>query len=190
MISAGRKKAYIVILVLGLGAVVIDRLIGYGTTSPATATSRPLEVRPSVVPTSRPAGLGSNLENMYFPNAVVMEAPLKKGRDPFAAPPAVFAVVRTKGRGEEGLAAPVAVAATYPERHRLSAVLTLGGAKFAVLDGTLVGVGQVYDECELREITAEAARLRCLDGEVELRLQGPISGSAAPRRAGQGPGAP
>jgi hypothetical protein len=182
MPPAKKKKLYIGIVIVGLGAIVVDRLIGYGAPNLAVAGqpgAGPAGRRPVVAPTPTPAtGAASNLDTTPFPNLTVA-ATTAADRDPFAAPPELFETPHTPEPdvGKPG-EPPPGRAATFADDHTLSAVVDIGGARYAILDGKLVTAGQIFDGCALQEISPRSVRLRCLDGDTRLHLAAPLPDSA------------
>jgi hypothetical protein len=197
-VSQQKKKVYAALVVIGLVALVGDRLLN-SEPSPAAALAGP---RPrSAVGGDDQAATDSgdradgSVMAAAFPRALPESTSGVRVRDAFAltqvATKALQGPQATIGATKDGIvsqrpAEQRMTAARFAENHRLSAVMHGGETNqsgsitdVAVVDGQWLQLGQVLDECTLIEITGRSAVFECPDGLARLGVE--ISGQPPAR---------
>jgi hypothetical protein len=172
--SPAKRKAYAVVVVAGLLALVGERLVGSGATetpAPASASERSA---PKVVP----AGSASrhptpDVEPARFPK-VPADLPLGGAlRDPFAIAKPVRQLLGATAHDADqdaGEAGPRSTEA-FVSQHQLSAVMKAGDVVIAVVDDELVRPGQMVDGWALQQVQGSIAVFKCGDKTARLTLE-------------------
>ncbi len=169
-----KKKQYLLVLVLGGAALIVDRVIlSEDATEPtaaiATSGSSLAGGTPAFVV---PAAAASPIPEVPFPAGVTSLGPDHVLRDLFAPPKSSIPEGDSADNiGERAAAVAGRVtASTFMTRHRLQAVLRNPTLTIAVVDGTWVHVGESVDGCTLTAIENEAAHFECYDTSATLTV--------------------
>ncbi len=161
-----KKKTYAAILVVGMAALIVDRLMpGGGATTPETAeASVPAIARTTGEPSEAPADLAHLIPDIPFPRelpSATLDGPI---RDAFSPPTAADQRAvdpsTAPGNGQRPL-----TAAEFAALHRLDAVMNEGDLQIAILDGRWLRLGDRVDGCRLDQMDGIRVIFRCETGE-------------------------
>ncbi len=162
-----RKKLYAALVLLGLVAVVVDRLIGPGVTdAPGAARADGVAPRAGTAKEAVPEALC--VEAAPFPRHVPAPFRVEPTRDPFAPPSQ-----HSSSFGEFDVDDPSEASATFEQSHRLAAVLSTGEGGLVIVDDQLLRVGQSIQECTLTRVEGAEATFVCFDGPITLHVDAP-----------------
>jgi len=171
-----KKRTYLVILALGGGALLVDRLV-----LPSATEAEPLAVPRTSAAAGRAATVASSSKNpasaveqsvpaLLFPRTLPKWDPNQPIRDIFA-PESSSALShnsqRRSGREERD---GHGTCAGLMRLHRLDAVLVQETLRIAVIDGVWVRIGQEVEGCKVLEVAGNEVRFACRDGETVLSL--------------------
>ena len=179
--SGAKKKTYVIVIGLGVGGLLVDRLIrSGGPTAPAPAAAAP-NPNPPLGGAPSPAGPEVLLTVPRFPQQLPDPATTFSQRDPFAPSAAVTLALRPPDTAETEELDPSSpgghrgpTSEEFVGRHRLSAAIRVENCWLAVVDGMVLSPGQVFDNCRLIEVRDRSAHFQCRDGEAELALDNPF----------------
>ncbi len=170
--SKAKKQGYVVVMVLGGAALVVDRcIVTPSATMPASvaASDRPrrAEIRPPTVAPAPPDDPLS-IPELPFPRGLPPWDPRAPIRDLFA--PHSQENAADKARSTKATDAGKGTCAAFVKEHHLDAVLLQESLKIAILDGVWVRIEESVDGCILSEIVGNKVRFLCRDGDVVLAL--------------------
>lgn len=174
-----RRKIYLAVIAVGIGALILDRVMT--SRAPAPAAGAP----PAAPVSNGRTGTGAANERLLvnvpnFPGVPPQDAPSTGRSDPFAIAPATVAALAPPTPASQDPDAPAADApkarraAIFAADHVLSAVMRVGRSSVAVVDGLSVEIGHVIDDCRVTRIDARSVTFTCADGEAVLELAPPL----------------
>jgi hypothetical protein len=172
-----RKKTYLAIVGLGLGALVIDRTLLRPDAEPDAAAAAQGQPAPSAARPEIKVAIPLHIEVPPFPRDLPHPSTHAQQRDPFAISSRIEAILTGRTDLLEG--GPDQAEKSRPGREqlasqrRLSAVVRVHGEWVAIIDGLKLTEGQVLDECRLSKITANSALFDCWDGKALLSIERP-----------------
>jgi len=182
-VNARKKRIYGAVLLVGLGALLVDRVF---LTPPASAVASGGAAAEGVAdasayPESAADGPAVSVCAAPFPRGL----PEGEGQGP---PRDAFVLTAAARRAMLGIEAGDAeffgpAGRTKPQRgmtalefqsaHGLSAVMSGPAARVAIVDGRWLRVGDVLDGCKLLAITGQSAVFACPNGKVVLSVSLP-----------------
>jgi len=173
----GRKRIYLLIMVLAGVGLAVDRFIlSEPLSGPVEAVAAMPRVESSSI-VSRETGvpIDSSIPELPFPEKLQSFAPKQILRDVFSPPGEQKQVVETgepsrigEGSTRAGDDAQRANASTFASHHAISGVLTKGDTRIAIVDGKWLRVGDRLNGCTLTDIIGNSARFSCSDGDATL----------------------
>ncbi len=165
-----KRKAYVVIMLVGAGALFVDRCImqpGLTAPAPVSAAVSTRAGETTVIPAPTAEALAT-LE-LPFPRTMPKwdaQSPIRDIFAPGSHETATDKQPRSRRSAEKGLG----TCADILAHHRLEAVLVQNSLKIAIVNGALLREGASVGGCTLTEITGNKVRFRCRDGEAALAL--------------------
>ena len=175
--NAKKKKIYGAIVLMGLAALLVDRLV-FTEPAPAVAAEDRQTQQPASPQDLETTDSAPSVAAAPFPRGLPEFDPPETVRDLFLLTPAARRFMLGVGAGaptgEAGgenaayLGRPTI--ARFSAAHQLSAVMTGAGTRMAIVDGQRVKVGQPVDGCKLLEIIGQAALFECADGVAKLKV--------------------
>jgi hypothetical protein len=182
--SHKKKKIYAGVVVLGLIALVVDRILAPGP-SPVSAASLVNDELPSKPLSDGPAGSGqaaADIEPEAFPRLSPLSDAQSLLRDAFAPHSDVLEQLLQTPQEQlllpaepvEPEADPRTSAADFAGRHTLGAVMQGARTSFIIVDGKRLNVGDSLDDCVLMSVTGRTASFECFDGPAELTISAHI----------------
>jgi len=182
-VDVKKKKIYGLIMVLGLVALLADRLF-LAEPLPAAATVTGGSVLPAAEPVADAAPLTGRVAAAPFPTDLPGPEAVDSLRDAFALTPAARKVILGEPEGLDPdtgrRVSRRSAAAEFEESHKLSAVMTAPETRVAIVDEQWVQIGQAVDGCRLLEIMGQTALFECADGQAELTVS-TLNDSVPPR---------
>lgn len=180
-----KKKTYAAILVVGMAALIVDRLMpGGGATTPETADASVPAIALALEGSSdASAGSANLIPSIPFPRQLP-PAPLDRPiRDAFARPTVAglkeVDATTASGDGERPL-----TASEFAAFHRLSAVMNEDDLQIAILDGRWMRLGDRVNGCRLDKLDGIRAVFTCESGEKAV-LEVAGAGNHSPAKATQ-----
>lgn len=185
--SAGRKRVYLGVMVVGACALAVDRCVisdGVGNPSPAVASG---STAPSEVVLSQAIETGAefSIPELPFPRGLEPFDQQSPIRDPFALPESILAAMTADSQTDKHGSSASGhqrlerlSSGAFSARHRLSGVLLQERLRIAVVDMAWVRIGQSLEGCRLTAVSGIEARFECYDGEAVLTV---TNTAAAPR---------
>lgn len=170
--SRRKLKTYIAVIGVGLGALIVDRLLEPGGT-PASALGAASQSDDATEAAAREPELAAALSVMptAFPSTLPGLVPNALLRDPFDLPEAARRVLESKPEVAPAKAGnTVTPSELFRGDHELSAIVRVGASRVAIVDGLMIAQGQRVDECSLEELSDRYARFSCADGDVVLTI--------------------
>lgn len=175
-----KTRIYIAVVVLGLGALIVDRCF-LGATAPQTIAADEIDAEESEtsaaapVPPRRPARAATatkiSVPELHFPrNLPALDAD-GNIRDLFLRP---GRPVESKPQNQGGPAesekktAPAIGREAFFAAHRVDGVFVQESLRIAVVDGRWMRIGDELDQCTLVAIKGDAATFQCHDGDTVL----------------------
>ena len=177
-----KKKTYGAILLVGLAALLVDKVFLAAPTPAAAALAPGAATRGAA--REHAAGFGAPVQTTAVTASAFPQSPPHPrvpglARDAFTLTPDAHQAILGGAANEEPAAgdsagadaAPkVSSAAWFKANHKLDAVMTGSGTELAVVDGRKLQVGDSVDGCVLRKIIGQQAIFLCTDGPVVLRV--------------------
>lgn len=171
--DAKKKKTYGIVLLVGLGALLVDRFlvaepspVAARTVAPAGATADAPD------PIVKASSVTGRVAAAPFPRDLPAPEGIELLRDAFALTPAAREAMLGDSARLDAAAGPRAdrqsAALEFQKKHRLLAVMTGPDTRVAIVDDEWVRVGQAVDGCRLLEIMGQTALFECGDGRAEL----------------------
>jgi len=167
-----RQRAFVAILALALGALIVDRaFLGSGSPVPdeAVAGSSPAAAPPPSAPPRPPAGDAAGkpaLADRLAELARAHELKTDEIRDAFRLSPAWLAECSPQPTGEPE----PTPADRFAQAHRLTGVVVKGQAGIVLVDGGCVAIGQVLDGFRLVSVADNSAVFEANGQRVVLKL--------------------
>lgn len=174
MMSSGRKRWYILLMLLGVAALVADRLVLSDlVATPASVSASPLSAAPVM-----PAML--SMPELPFPKNLEPYAPTQVIRDLFMAPADSRSGDAAAGEGKSsagrggaaGKADGELRAAQFIDTFQLEGLLEADGVRMVIVNGHWLQVGQRIRGCTLETVIGRSAKFRCSDGLATLKIGG------------------
>ncbi len=175
--ASRRKRAYLVVILLGAVALAADRLLLQDpATGPEVAVAESDVVRSTPAPSVDHAVRPAPIPELPFPTGLerfALSGTDETIRDLFSAP-------RARGAGDATGTNSAHVSDTdgknrlsgdaFRTHHRLGGVVIHQRLRIAVVDDVWVKKGQSLDGCELVDIAGNEARFECHDETVVLEV--------------------
>jgi hypothetical protein len=169
------RKIFVALLALGLGALAVDRMFSGAEAAASSDNSAALVPtktdspgRTAASPTTTDVGGEINSVAARL-NAMGESQRLSKTQlaDGFQLPPRWAAAYKV---AEQPAAKPLSPVERFQQSHKLNAVMVGGRRSRAIVDGTTVSAGQVFDGFRLVEVTERFAVLESDAGRVVLKI--------------------
>jgi len=162
-----QRKVYLGVLAVGLVALVIDRaFLGGGGVSPSSAEGA------VIPPVKAPAGAMSPQQpNVSIADrlaAATEAANASELKDAFRPSDAWLAQLRPSA--DRPAVAPLDLAQSFSQRHRLMGVMLQTGGGKAIVDDRCMAVGEKMDGFTLVAVEKNSAVFTCGDSRAELKL--------------------
>lgn len=171
----GAKKKWYLLILGGLGvALVVDRAFLGSTAQPRQAEAEPGLYDDPVNAQGQPLQM-LKVEVAPFPKLLTDSNAVL--RDPFAMTPSVqrqlqVATEETNNQVTAGQG-PI-TAEQFAGNHQLSAVMRVDGEWLAIIDDTLMALGQRIDGCVITGIDERSIQAKCGRQSVRLVIQEPL----------------
>ncbi len=163
-----RQRIMVGVLVLGLGALAVDRLFLGPISTQASESAANTSVRttpdsPNNVTISQPQRTAAaRIDDLWHQRDTTIE----QTRDAFAIPSAWMTELRT----EDGSTSAMDASARFAATHQLKAVVIEPTGSQILIDDILLVPGQELDGFVLVAISQDSCRFKREDKEVVLRL--------------------
>lgn len=168
-----KRRTYVLVVALGLGAIAVDRLVLRPDATPADARAgEPAALLDQTVATGT-AGAALSIPELPFPRDLPSLNTNRPFRDLFARKSADQADAASTSQNSIADVGPdrPSDSATFVAQHRLEAVMSNAGLKIAVVNGVWLRVGQSIGECKLVTIDSTRAHFVCRNDEAVLDLR-------------------
>lgn len=174
-----RKKAYLLLIVIAVVALVVDRLVLTDSiTTPDVALASMVEPSTAVRPTQPMVVSQRNtIPVLPFPMHLPTIDPETRLVDIFQPVPQ-RGYLSTQAEKEQlrstGRSGVVQLkASAFKRQHRLTGVLIYGQVKVAIVDGKWIRINEKISGCHLESMSGNQAHFICHDGPVVLTVENP-----------------
>jgi hypothetical protein len=176
----GKKKLYVLVMILGGIALFVDRVFLSSSSEPEVAeaaTTATADDKPASVKAVSPTPQASPIPELNFPRQLPAYDVSTLLRDWFEAPKLPGIEQPPEGTPDNGspldLRAAVALVSAkeaFVANHRLDGIVINDNWQIAIVDSVWLRVGQAMDDCMLSEVSGRTAVFACEDGDAQLTL--------------------
>jgi hypothetical protein len=172
-VTQRKRRTYVLVIVLGIGALAIDRLVLRPGAAPADARAQDAGIPASTTAVNSSSTGTLTIPELPFPRDLPPLGSAEPFRDLFSRN-AAQRHAADEGTENNSPAANLlgpSDSASFLAPYRLEAVMAGAGLEIAVVNGVWLRVGESIGECKLVSIKGTQAHFECRNDEAVLDLR-------------------